>query len=85
MPTALKAAAAAEDAAKVTLDLSQRQLRDGYANYLALLNAEQAYQQARIDLRAGAGQPLRRHGGIVSGARRRLVASRGTGQGKHDE
>ena len=45
---ALKSAAAAEDAAKVTLDLSERQLRDGYANNLALLNAEQAYQQARI-------------------------------------
>ena len=46
----LKAAAAAADAAKRTLDLSQRQLTDGYANYLSLLNAEQAYQQARIDL-----------------------------------
>ncbi len=45
---ALKSAAAAEDAAKVTLDLSTRQLKDGYANYLAVLNAEQAYQQARI-------------------------------------
>jgi NodT family efflux transporter outer membrane factor (OMF) lipoprotein len=47
---ALKADAEAADAAKVTLDLSQRQLKDGYANYLALLNAEQAYQQARIAL-----------------------------------
>lgn len=46
----LKAAAAAADAAKVTLDLAQRQLQDGYASYLALLNAEQAYQQARINL-----------------------------------
>ena len=46
----LKAAAAALDAAKVTLDLSQRQERAGYANTLALLNAEQAYQQARINL-----------------------------------
>jgi len=46
----LKAAAASADAAKVTLDLSQRQWRDGYANYLALLNAEQTYQQARIAL-----------------------------------
>jgi outer membrane protein TolC len=42
---ALKTAAAAEDAAKVTLDLSERQLRDGYTNDLA----EQAYQQARIN------------------------------------
>jgi NodT family efflux transporter outer membrane factor (OMF) lipoprotein len=46
----LKSAAAAEDAAKVTLDLSQRQWHDGYADYLALLTAEQAYQQARISL-----------------------------------
>lgn len=46
---ALKTAAAAEDAAKMTLDLSQRQLNDGYANYLAVLNAEQTYQQARIN------------------------------------
>ena len=47
---ALKAAADAADAAKVTLDLSQRQWQDGYASYLALLSAEQAYQQARINL-----------------------------------
>jgi NodT family efflux transporter outer membrane factor (OMF) lipoprotein len=46
----LKAAAASADAAKVTLDLSQRQWRDGYASYLSLLNAEQTYQQARISL-----------------------------------
>jgi NodT family efflux transporter outer membrane factor (OMF) lipoprotein len=43
---ALKAAAAAEDAAKVTLDLAQRQWQSGYAGYLPLLSAEQAYQQA---------------------------------------
>ncbi|THD80515.1 MAG: efflux transporter outer membrane subunit [Phenylobacterium sp.] len=47
---ALKASAAAADAAKVTLELSQRQWRDGYASYLTLLSAEQAYQQARINL-----------------------------------
>jgi NodT family efflux transporter outer membrane factor (OMF) lipoprotein len=46
----LKAAAAAADAAKVTLDLAQRQLQDGYAGHLAVLSAEQAYQQARITL-----------------------------------
>ena len=46
----LKAAASAADAAKTTLDLAQRQWQDGYANYLALLSAEQAYQQARIAL-----------------------------------
>ncbi|RDS83673.1 histidine kinase [Dyella monticola] len=47
---ALKAAASASDAAKVTLDLSERQWKDGYASYLSLLGAEQAYQQARINL-----------------------------------
>ena len=47
---ALKATATAADAAKTTLDLSQRQLLDGYAGYLALLSAEQTYQQARINL-----------------------------------
>ena len=46
----LKAAAAAVDAAKITLDLTQRQLQDGYAGGLALLNAQQAYQQTRINL-----------------------------------
>ncbi len=46
----LNAASAAADAAKVTLDLSQRQLHAGVINYLALLSAEQAYQQARISL-----------------------------------
>jgi NodT family efflux transporter outer membrane factor (OMF) lipoprotein len=47
---ALKAAAAANDAAAVTLDLLKRQYQSGYANYLALLSAEQAYQQAVINL-----------------------------------
>ena len=46
----LKAAAHAADAAKITLDLSQRQWKAGYANYLSLLSAEQGYQQARINL-----------------------------------
>ena len=46
----LKAAATAADAAKTTLDLAQRQWKDGYAGYLSLLSAEQAYQQARINL-----------------------------------
>jgi NodT family efflux transporter outer membrane factor (OMF) lipoprotein len=46
----LKAAANAADDAQITLDLSQRQWHDGYISYLALLSAEQAYQQARINL-----------------------------------
>ena len=47
---ALKTASAAANAAKVTLDLTQRQLKDGYVGTLALLEAEQAYQQAHIAL-----------------------------------
>ena len=47
---ALKAAKAAADAAKITLDLAQRQWQDGYAGYLALLSAEQANQQSEITL-----------------------------------
>jgi outer membrane protein TolC len=46
----LKAVAAAKDAAKVTLDLTKKHFESGYANELALLSAEQAYQQALINL-----------------------------------
>ena len=46
----LRAAAAAEAAAKATLTLTQRRAQDGYASNLALLTAEQTYQQARITL-----------------------------------
>ena len=46
----LRANAAAFDAARTTLDLSQRQYQAGYASYLTLLSAEQGYQQARIAL-----------------------------------
>jgi NodT family efflux transporter outer membrane factor (OMF) lipoprotein len=45
---ALKASSAAEAAAKVTLDMTRRQVQSGYAAYLALLSAEQTYQQALI-------------------------------------
>jgi NodT family efflux transporter outer membrane factor (OMF) lipoprotein len=47
---ALKAAVSAADAAKTTLDLSQRQVQAGYASDLALLAAQQAYQQTQISL-----------------------------------
>lgn len=46
----LQAAAAATTAATLTLNLSQRQAHDGYASLATLLGAEQAYQQARINL-----------------------------------
>jgi NodT family efflux transporter outer membrane factor (OMF) lipoprotein len=47
---AVRAAANAADSAKVTLDLTQRQWQSGYAGYLALLSAQQAFQQGRISL-----------------------------------
>jgi NodT family efflux transporter outer membrane factor (OMF) lipoprotein len=47
---ALKAAVAAERAAKVSLDITRRQLELGAINYLSLLNAQQAYLQAVINL-----------------------------------
>jgi len=45
---ALRAEVAAEAAARVTLDLTQRQMEVGYTNYLALLSAQAAYQQALL-------------------------------------
>jgi NodT family efflux transporter outer membrane factor (OMF) lipoprotein len=45
---ALVGAVEAENAAKVTYDLTRRQLEAGYANYLALLSAEAAYNQALL-------------------------------------
>jgi NodT family efflux transporter outer membrane factor (OMF) lipoprotein len=47
---ALKTASAAKDAAAVTFDLAKKQYQTGYVNYLGLLNAEQSYQQALINL-----------------------------------
>ena len=46
----LTTASAAADAAKISLDLSQKQFEAGYANYILLLTAEQTYQQAVINL-----------------------------------
>jgi NodT family efflux transporter outer membrane factor (OMF) lipoprotein len=46
----LKADLDSERAAKVTLDLTQRQMQVGYVNYLTLIQAELAYQQARLAL-----------------------------------
>jgi NodT family efflux transporter outer membrane factor (OMF) lipoprotein len=47
---ALKTAAAAKEAAAITLDLTKKQYQTGYVNYLGLLNAEQSYQQALLNL-----------------------------------
>jgi NodT family efflux transporter outer membrane factor (OMF) lipoprotein len=45
---ALAGAVEAENAAKVTYDLTRRQMEVGYVNYLAFLNAETAYNQALL-------------------------------------
>jgi NodT family efflux transporter outer membrane factor (OMF) lipoprotein len=45
---ALAADVRAENSAKVTYDLTLRQMEVGYVNYLSLLNAETAYQQALL-------------------------------------
>jgi NodT family efflux transporter outer membrane factor (OMF) lipoprotein len=45
---ALKATAAAVAATKASLDLARIQYKDGYAAYLSVLTADQAYQQARL-------------------------------------
>ena len=47
---ALKAAVAAEEAAGTTLAQTKNQFEAGYASYLALLSAEQTYQQAALAL-----------------------------------
>jgi NodT family efflux transporter outer membrane factor (OMF) lipoprotein len=47
---ALKAAFAAERSAAVTLELTRKQQEGGYVSYLALLSAEQAYQQSLLVL-----------------------------------
>src|SRR5690348_8553606 len=46
----LKATKAAADAARASLDLARLQYKDGYAAYLSVLTADQAYQQARLSL-----------------------------------
>lgn len=46
----LRSAAAATQGAAVTLDLTKKQVEGGYANYLAVLTAEQSYQQAVLNL-----------------------------------
>ena len=62
-------------AAKVTLDLARRQWQAGYASYLALLNAEQTYQQAVINLVQAQANRYADTAALVSGAGRRMVAS----------
>jgi NodT family efflux transporter outer membrane factor (OMF) lipoprotein len=45
---ALAADVQAENSAKITYDLTRRQMEVGYVNYLILLNAETTYQQALL-------------------------------------
>lgn len=46
----LRAAAAARDAAKVSLDLADQEFKAGYSGYVSLLTAQQTYQQSVINL-----------------------------------
>lgn len=46
----LKSTSAAAQSAKTSLDLSRLRYKDGYDSYLAVLNAEQAYDQARLSV-----------------------------------
>src|SRR3984893_9887019 len=62
---AVKSAAAAANAAAVTLDLARRQWQDGYAGYLALLSAEQADQQSRLNLGQTRADRFSRTAGLV--------------------
>lgn len=48
--SALRAAVAARDAARVSLALAQNQFESGYSGYASLLSAEQTYQQAVSNL-----------------------------------
>ncbi len=47
---ALQAAVRAEHAAAESLDIARRRVQLGQASYLSLLNAQQTYQQARVNL-----------------------------------
>jgi NodT family efflux transporter outer membrane factor (OMF) lipoprotein len=46
----LKAQSEAEGAARETLDITEKQFKDGAVSYLSLLNAERQYQQSQIVL-----------------------------------
>jgi NodT family efflux transporter outer membrane factor (OMF) lipoprotein len=52
---ALSAASRAEDAAQKSLDVARHQLELGSVSYLALVNSEQAYQQAVVSLAQARG------------------------------
>jgi NodT family efflux transporter outer membrane factor (OMF) lipoprotein len=52
---ALSAASRAEDAAQKSLDVARHQLELGSVSYLALVNSEQAYQQAVVSLAQAQG------------------------------
>ena len=74
---ALAAAAAAERAADTTLTITRRQLELGQVAYLALLNAEQTYQQARNQSCRGSGRTICGYRSALRGAGRRMVEPNG--------
>ena len=61
------------DAAQTTLTLVRRQQQAGYAGYLQVLNAEQAYQLAVLSQVQAEANRYADTVGAVSGARRGLV------------
>ena len=77
--TALKAAAAANDAAKVSLDLARQQWKAGYAGYLTAVNRRAGLSAGGGRIGSGTGEPLRGYRGVVPGAGRRMVESIGSG------
>ena len=72
---ALKAARDFERAAKVSFDLARQQMQTGLANVLLLLNAQQTYLQAVIQVVQARAARLSDTAALFSGARRRLVES----------
>jgi len=72
--------AASKDAAAATLDLAKKQFQAGYVNYLGLLSAEQAYQQAVINVAQAQGNRYTDNRRIVSGARWWMVEPLGCPQ-----
>ena len=70
---AMRAARRAEDTAKASLDIVEKQLNEGQVNQLAVLNAQQTYLNGSRGTGADRGQSHRRYGRSVHGAWRQLA------------
>ena len=69
----MKAAVHAEEAAKASLDIVQKQLNAGQVNQLAVLNCAADLSDGGRGSRADRSQPTDRYGRFVHGARRQLA------------